>query len=96
MILYHRCRLLCSHNAYNTQPKLSAARTMDLHGQGAVLMSTGVCCAASAAAIMYTAPSLDILLLGRVTYGLGIGFGMHAAPAYIAEVCPAKVRRRCH
>ena len=41
---------------------------------------------------MYTAPSLDLLLVGRITYGLGIGFGMHAAPAYIAEVCPPQVR----
>ena len=48
--------------------------------------------AAAAAATMYTAPSLSLLLAGRVTYGLGIGFGMHAAPAYIAEVCPPQVR----
>lgn len=53
-----------------------------------------VCRAAVAAAIMYTAPSLEFLLLGRITYGLGIGFGMHAAPAYIAEVCPPQVRLR--
>ena len=25
-------------------------------------------------------------------YGLGIGFAMHAAPAYIAEAAPARVR----
>ena len=40
---------------------------------------------------MYVAPSLSVLLLGRVMYGVGIGFAMHAAPAYIAETCPAQV-----
>ncbi len=25
-------------------------------------------------------------------YGLGIGFAMHAAPAYLAEAAPARVR----
>ena len=40
---------------------------------------------------MYVAPSLPSLLVGRVMYGVGIGFAMHAAPAYIAETCPARV-----
>jgi sugar porter (SP) family MFS transporter len=35
---------------------------------------------------------LKIVLLGRLLYGLGIGFSMHAAPAYIAETSPASVR----
>ena len=38
------------------------------------------------------ATGLSILVLGRALYGLGIGFAMHAAPAYIAEAAPAKVR----
>ena len=29
---------------------------------------------------------------GRAMYGLGIGFAMHAAPAYLAEAAPARVR----
>jgi MFS family permease len=41
---------------------------------------------------MGSAPTLELLLLGRVLYGLGIGFAMHAAPAFIAEAAPAKVR----
>lgn len=41
---------------------------------------------------MSAAPNLELLLLGRCLYGLGIGFAMHAAPAYIAEAAPAKVR----
>ena len=41
---------------------------------------------------MSFAPNLELLLLGRGLYGLGIGFAMHAAPAFIAEAAPAKVR----
>ena len=49
-------------------------------------------CAGTAAAVLYTAPNYPLLLTGRVTYGLGIGFAMHAAPAYIAETAAASVR----
>lgn len=35
---------------------------------------------------------LSVVELGRLLYGLGIGFSMHAAPAYIAETSPASVR----
>lgn len=36
--------------------------------------------------------SLNTLLLGRMLYGLGIAFAMHAAPAYISETSPPRVR----
>ena len=49
-------------------------------------------CAGTSAALMAFAPNLEVLLLGRTIYGLGIGFTMHAAPAYIAEAAPAEVR----
>ena len=51
-----------------------------LHGVGA------------AATLLFFAPSYPLLLTGRVMYGLGIGFAMHAAPAYIAETASASVR----
>ncbi|KAJ0266741.1 D-xylose-proton symporter-like 3 [Hirschfeldia incana] len=38
------------------------------------------------------APDLNILLLGRLLYGLGIGLAMHGAPLYIAETCPSQIR----
>ncbi|KAK9755282.1 hypothetical protein RND81_01G014900 [Saponaria officinalis] len=38
------------------------------------------------------APSLGVLLAGRVLYGLGIGWAMHGAPLYIAETCPSQIR----
>ncbi len=46
----------------------------------------------AAAILLYFAPNYPLLLTGRVMYGLGIGFAMHAAPAYIAETAPASVR----
>ncbi|CAN8253272.1 unnamed protein product [Cochlearia groenlandica] len=38
------------------------------------------------------APDLNILLAGRLLYGLGIGLAMHGAPLYIAETCPSQIR----
>lgn len=32
------------------------------------------------------------LFLGRVVYGIGVGFVMHGAPAYLAEMSPHKIR----
>ncbi len=42
--------------------------------------------------LMYIAPSLPLLVAGRTLFGVGIGFAMHAAPAYIAETAPTAVR----
>lgn len=52
----------------------------------------GACLYGAAATLLYFAPNYPLLLTGRVTYGLGIGFAMHAAPAYIAETAAASVR----
>lgn len=49
-----------------------------LYGLGALMVSQ--------------APGLPLVLAGRLAYGVGIGFGMHAAPAYIAETAPPRVR----
>ncbi|KAL3850645.1 hypothetical protein ACJIZ3_012527 [Penstemon smallii] len=38
------------------------------------------------------APGLEVLLVGRVLYGLGIGMAMHGAPLYIAETSPSQIR----
>ncbi|KAG7538313.1 Major facilitator superfamily domain [Arabidopsis suecica] len=38
------------------------------------------------------APDLNILLVGRLLYGFGIGLAMHGAPLYIAETCPSQIR----
>jgi len=37
-------------------------------------------------------PSLALVLVGRLIYGLGIGTAMHVAPLYIAETAPNNLR----
>ncbi|KAK9824931.1 hypothetical protein WJX74_007979 [Apatococcus lobatus] len=49
-------------------------------------------CYGIATLVTASAGSYPQLLAGRTLYGLGIGFAMHAAPAYIAETTPARVR----
>lgn len=43
-------------------------------------------------AIAALSPYLWGIYVGFLVYGLGIGFCMHAAPVYIAEIAPASVR----
>lgn len=49
----------------------------------------------AAALLMAWAPELPYLLGARVLYGLGIGFAMHAAPAYIAGAKRCGWHPRC-
>lgn len=46
----------------------------------------------SGAAIMAFAPSFEVLMIGRLLAGVGIGFGVMIAPVYIAEISPSVVR----
>eukprot|EP00933_Yihiella_yeosuensis_P017334 TRINITY_DN14500_c3_g1_i1.p1 TRINITY_DN14500_c3_g1~~TRINITY_DN14500_c3_g1_i1.p1 ORF type:complete len:516 (-),score=91.25 TRINITY_DN14500_c3_g1_i1:524-2071(-) len=52
---------------------------------GAALYFTGSLIAA-------LSPMLWGIYFGLLIYGLGIGFAMHAAPVYIAEISPASIR----
>eukprot|EP00928_Gymnodinium_smaydae_P004472 TRINITY_DN11517_c1_g3_i1.p1 TRINITY_DN11517_c1_g3~~TRINITY_DN11517_c1_g3_i1.p1 ORF type:complete len:505 (-),score=72.55 TRINITY_DN11517_c1_g3_i1:261-1775(-) len=52
---------------------------------GALLYLTG-------AAVAALSPMLVGIYIGFAVYGLGIGFAMHVAPMYIAEISPAEVR----
>merc|ERR1719437_135542 len=52
---------------------------------GAVLYFVG-------AAVAAASPVLWGIYIGLTLYGLGIGFAMHAAPVFIAEISPADVR----
>lgn len=36
--------------------------------------------------------SLIMLFVGRFIFGIGVGFTMHGAPAYMAEMCPPEIR----
>ncbi|KAK5836979.1 hypothetical protein PVK06_012785 [Gossypium arboreum] len=72
---------------------LAGGRTSDIIGRkwtiafAAVIFQIG-------AAIMTFAPSFQILMIGRVLAGVGIGFGVMIAPVYIAEISPT-VDRGC-
>lgn len=44
------------------------------------------------ALIMALAPSFEVLMIGRLFAGVGIGFGVMIAPVYIAEISPAIAR----
>merc|ERR1719326_1557690 len=44
------------------------------------------------ATVAATAPALWGVCVGFTLYGVGIGFAMHAAPIFIAEISPAEVR----
>ncbi|TYI64425.1 hypothetical protein E1A91_D09G087700v1 [Gossypium mustelinum] len=46
----------------------------------------------SGAAIMALAPSYQILMIGRLLAGIGIGFGIMIAPVYIADISPSIAR----
>ncbi|CAG9460889.1 unnamed protein product [Pedinophyceae sp. YPF-701] len=59
-------------------------RKTELLSAGALYGTAAVVCASAA--------SYPQLIVGRVLYGVGIGFAMHAAPAYISETAPSRVR----
>ncbi|KAL0301528.1 UNVERIFIED_CONTAM: putative polyol transporter 4 [Sesamum radiatum] len=44
------------------------------------------------AAVMTLAPSFEVLMIGRILAGVGIGFGVMIAPVYIAEISPTVSR----
>ena len=44
------------------------------------------------AAIMAFAPSVTVLMLGRVVVGLGVGMASLVVPVYLSEVSPTEVR----
>lgn len=46
----------------------------------------------SGAAVMTFAPSFQVLMIGRILAGIGIGFGVMIAPVYIAEISPTAAR----
>ncbi|XP_059660958.1 probable polyol transporter 4 [Cornus florida] len=70
---------------------LAGGRTSDAIGRkwtmglAAIIFQTG-------AAIMTLAPSFEILMVGRLLAGIGIGFGVMIAPVYIVEISPTIAR----
>ncbi|THG10100.1 hypothetical protein TEA_012766 [Camellia sinensis var. sinensis] len=70
---------------------LAGGRTSDAIGRkwtmglAAIIFQTG-------AVIMTLAPTFQILMIGRLLCGIGIGFGVMIAPVYIAEISPTIAR----
>jgi MFS transporter, SP family, galactose:H+ symporter len=63
----------------------------DKFGRKKVLFTTAILFAAGSVLAAY-APSVNLLVAGRVILGLAIGVASFAAPLYIAEMAPPKVR----
>lgn len=63
----------------------------DRFGRKKVLLATAMLFAGGSVLAAY-APSVDMLVIGRIILGLAIGVASFAAPLYIAEMAPPKVR----
>ncbi|MGH7896054.1 MAG: MFS transporter, partial [Candidatus Binatia bacterium] len=72
---------------------MGAGTLADRVGRRVTNISAGVLCVL-ASLVSAVAPSVDTLLAGRFLVGCGIGLTSVAAPMYIAEVAPARMRGR--
>jgi MFS transporter, SP family, galactose:H+ symporter len=70
---------------------LSGGRLADVFGRRFMLMVTAVIFV-TGALVCAAAPSLNILVVGRLIVGLGIGFATSTVPIYISEVSPPQTR----
>ncbi len=72
---------------------MSAGRIADRFGRVRVMQVAAVLFLISALGSGF-APNLEILILFRIIGGLGVGIASVIAPAYIAEIAPARLRGR--
>ncbi len=72
---------------------MSAGRIADRFGRLAIMKVAAVLFFVSAIGSALT-PNLEILILFRIIGGLGVGVASVIAPAYIAEIAPARIRGR--
>jgi MFS transporter, SP family, galactose:H+ symporter len=70
---------------------LSGGRLADAFGRRFMLLVTAVIFVAGAI-VCAMAPSLGVLVAGRIIVGLGIGLACSTVPVYISEVSPAEAR----
>lgn len=70
---------------------LAGGRTSDAIGRKWT-MALAATIFQSGAAIMAFAPNFEVLMIGRLLAGVGIGFGVMIAPVYIAEISPSVER----
>lgn len=55
-------------------------------------LQIGAACYTMGSLVLASSPVLLGIYVGFMIYGFGIGFCMHAAPLYIAEIAPSKLR----
>ncbi len=72
---------------------MTAGRFADRFGRLFVMRIAAVLFLISAFGVGF-APNLTVLVIFRIVGGLGVGFASVIAPAYIAEVSPARIRGR--
>ncbi len=72
---------------------LAAGMAADRFGRRPVLLAAGLLFIAGAV-IQALTPGVEILVLGRLVTGFGIGFASVIAPLYAAEMAPARIRGR--
>ena len=72
---------------------LLAGRIADRFGRLTVMKLAAVLFFVSALITGFS-PSLTVFIFGRVVGGLGVGMASVVAPAYIAEIAPARIRGR--
>ena len=70
---------------------LTGGRLADLFGRRKLLIATAIIFA-SGAIVCAAAQSPQILVVGRIIVGLGIGLSSSTVPVYISEVAPADAR----
>lgn len=70
---------------------LSGGRLADIFGRRCMLLVTALIFVAGAL-VCAAAPSLIVLVIGRLIVGLGIGFATSTVPIYISEVSPPQAR----
>lgn len=70
---------------------LGGGRTSDAIGRKWTMGLAAIVFQAGAA-VMTLAPSFEVLMIGRILAGVGIGFGVMIAPVYIAEISPSVAR----
>jgi SP family sugar:H+ symporter-like MFS transporter len=72
---------------------MTAGRIADRIGRLRVMQIAAVLFLISAIGTAF-APSIEVLVVGRIVGGLGVGVASVIAPAYIAETSPARIRGR--
>jgi sugar porter (SP) family MFS transporter len=70
---------------------LTGGRLADIFGRRMMLLVTALIFVAGAL-VCAAAPSLNVLVIGRLIVGLGIGFATSTVPIYISEVSPPQTR----